>query len=143
VLVNGEPVEYEASQRPDGVQPEAMLAVDGRAEVTARYRPGISASPRRPQPEEGQEATELRIVRYTYDEASGDYVLLIEGRGGRTYNIHLISPCGDPTDPRGAELAPTMESIAPGQYVARVTFSGPQDRFVLQEIRFKEPQGGT
>jgi glycogen debranching enzyme len=140
VLVNGESVAYEASQRPDGVQPEATLAVDDRAEVTVRYRPGISASPRRPQPEEGQEASELQIVRYTYDEASGDYALLIEGRAGHTYNVHLISPCGAPTDVRGAEVTPTMESIAPGQYVARVTSLGPADRFVQQEIRFKNPK---
>lgn len=140
VLVNGESVAYEASRRPDGVQPVATLTLDGRAEVTVRYRPGISVSPRRPQPEEGQEATELRIVRYTYDAASGDYVLLIEGRGNRTYNVHLISPCGAPTHARGAELAPTMESIAPGQYIARVTFSGPADRFLQQEIRFKNPE---
>jgi hypothetical protein len=143
VLVGGESVEYETSQRPDGVQPAVTLAVDRRAEATIRYRPGVSASPRRPQPEEGRESTELRIVRYTYDQASGDYALLVEGRGGRTYDVQLISPCGVPTDPRGAELTPTMESIAPGLYVARVTFSGSQDRFVQQEIRFKEPQGGT
>ncbi len=143
VLVNGEPAAYEISERPDGVQPEATLALASRAEVTVRYRPGISASPRRPRPEEGEEAAELRIIRYTYDEASGDYVLLIEGHGGRTYDVQLISPCGAPTDPRGAELAPTMESIAPGLYLARVMFSGQRDRFVQQEIRFREPQGGT
>jgi glycogen debranching enzyme len=143
VLVNGEPVAYETSERGDGVQPIATLALDGRAEVTVRYRPGISISPRRPEPEEGEEASELRIIRYTYEEASGDYVVLLDGRGGRTYNVQLISPCGAPTQPRGAELASTMESIAPGQYVARVTFAGPQDHFVQQEIRFKEPQGGT
>jgi len=143
VLANGEPVAYEVSRRPDGVQPDVTVPLDRRAEVTVRYRPGIAAVPRRPQPEEGQQATELRIIRYTYDEATGDYVLLIEGRGGRTYDVHLMSPCGAPTDPRGAELSPTMQSIAPGRYVARVTFAGPQDRFVQQEIRFKEPQGGT
>jgi len=140
VLVNGESVAHETSQRPDAVQPEATLAVDGRAEVTVRYRPGVWVGPRRPQTEEGREATELRIIRYTYDTASRDYALLIEGRGGRTYNIHLISPCGAPTHARGAELAPTMESIAPGQYIARVTFPGPADRFVQQEIRFKNPE---
>jgi hypothetical protein len=143
VLVGGEPVVYEESARPDGVQPAATLELDGRAEATVRYRPGIAASPRRPEPEEGEEASELRIIRYTYNAASGEYVLLIEGRGGRTYNVQLISPCGAPTDPRGAEITPTMESVAPGLYVARVTFPGPQDRFVQQEIRFREPQSGT
>ena len=69
--------------------------------------------------------------------------MLVEGRGGRAYNVWLMSPCGRPADPTGAELRPTMESVAPGRYVARVTFSGPEDRFVQQEIRFKEPQGGT
>jgi hypothetical protein len=69
--------------------------------------------------------------------------LLVEGRGGRTYDVQLISPCGVPTDPRGAELTPTMQSVAPGRYMARVIFSGPEDRFVTQEIRFGQPQSGT
>jgi glycogen debranching enzyme len=134
VEANGESVEYETSQRTDGVQPTLTFAVDARAEATVRYRPGIAISPRRPQPVEGQEATELRIIRYTYDEAREDYALLVEGRGGRTYDVQLISPCGVPTD---------MQSVAPGRYMARVIFSGPEDRFVTQEIRFGQPQSGT
>jgi len=77
----------------------------------------------------------LRIISYRYDETNGEYVLRVEGRGGREYGIDLISPRGAPTDLRGARLRERGGS----EYHLRASIEGPSDRYSEKTIRFKNP----
>ena len=83
----------------------------------------------------GYHAAGLRIIRYTYDVGTSEYVLRVEGRGGRGYNINLIAPRGAPQDVQGA----TLTASEGGRTTLRVSFDDQPDGYHEQVIRFKNP----
>ncbi len=132
-VANGrrEPVQDQAP----GERFAVSVALDDSATVAITYEPGIAVVPRRPHPPVGYAIAALRIIDYRYDWASGEYLLRVEGRGGRDYGIDLISPRGAPTDITGARL----RERGGAEYQLRATIEGPADRYTEKTIRFKKP----
>jgi glycogen debranching enzyme len=133
--VNGEPAPCEGVADEDGARASVALELDGEATVSIRYRPGIGVVPPRPRPPVGSPAVGLRILRYRYDGEGDRYMLTVEGVGGREYAVELISPLGAPEGAEGAALRETGD----GRYRLEFTVAGPPGRYVLHEIRFKNP----
>ena len=134
VRVNGDPFDLPTSQL-DGVQLTVPVTIDDEASVVIAYEPGIGVVPPRPDPPEGAEASALRIIRYRYDESRREYVLQVEGLGGKQYEIELISPRGVPQQVQAAMLA----EIAPGRFKLTFAIEGAADRYSEKKIRFKNP----
>jgi glycogen debranching enzyme len=111
------------------------VIVDDSASVSITYNPGIAVVPRRPHPPVGYAIAALRIIDYRYDERTGEYVLRVEGRGGREYGIDLISPRGAPSDLHGARL----RESGGVEFQLRALIEGPADRYQEKTIRFKNP----
>jgi glycogen debranching enzyme len=135
VRVDDQPAAVEASPGLDAVRVPIEFTLDAQTVVAVEYRPGIGVAPPRPKPAEGAPASTLRVIRYRYDEARDEYVLLVEGRGGHDYELELLSPLGTPRDCTAGGLT----EIAEGHYRLALHFDGPAERYVEQEIRFKNP----
>jgi hypothetical protein len=133
--VNDEPVTTEQLSHPVAERTSTTVTVADAATVTVSYRPGIAVVPRRPHPPVGYGIAALRIIDYRFDERNGEYVLRVEGRGGREYGIDLISPRGAPQEFEGA----TLQERGDSDYHLRVAIDGTSERYHAKVIRFRNP----
>ena len=131
--VNGRPERLQQATRAERFSTTVVL--ENTATVSITYKPGIAVVPRRPHPPVGYAIAALRIISYGYDQTTGEYVLRVEGRGGREYGIDLISPRGAPTDLQGARL----QERGGTEYHLRASIEGPSDLYSEKTIRFKNP----
>ncbi|KPK61926.1 MAG: hypothetical protein AMS21_08555 [Gemmatimonas sp. SG8_38_2] len=134
-LIDGLAAPIEVTTTAAGQRPSISVTVGDDAVITIAYRPGIAVIPRRPHPPVGYVSAALRIISHRYDGATGEYVLRVEGLGGREYGIDLVSPLGTPRDVQGA----TLQERGRGEHHLRVTIDGPSDRYNESTIRFKNP----
>jgi glycogen debranching enzyme len=134
VAVNDRPVEFEELRTAFSTTVDVDLSVgDYGSTAAVFYEPGISVAPRRPEPAEGSPSREVRIISYTYDDDREVYLLRVEGRGGQTYNIDVVSPWSVPSDVSGGQLS----EAGSGRYTLYVRFDGEPDSWQIQEIRFR------
>lgn len=134
--IDGRPAEFTSKLDVDDVHAVMRVKVAEGATVRLDYRSGVGLVPPRPEPAVGASASALRILRYRYDEPSAEYRLQVEGRGGRAYELELVSPVGPPVELSGAQLEP-----APGdRYRLHLRLEGPPDRFVPATVRFRKPR---
>jgi glycogen debranching enzyme len=132
--VNDQTVEFEELRTPFATTVDFDLSVgEYAASAAVFYEPGISVAPRRPRPDEGSRSQDVRIISYTYDESSEVYRLRVEGRGGQTYGIDLISPWSVPNEVTGGELS----EAGSGRYMLYVRFDGEPSSWQQKEIRFR------
>jgi glycogen debranching enzyme len=142
VRVDGVPVAFEQVGDATATRPSVTVTVRDETRVSISYEPGIAVVPQRPKPAEGATSSALRIISYGYDDARGEYVLRVEGRGQRDYEIKLVSPRGAPRSVRGAELqevASFRPPLAAKHYRLRLAIAGDPDRYHAREIRFVGP----
>ncbi len=136
VQLDGETVRFDRVTRDDTPGADLDFNVTDEARVSIFYEPGIGLAPRRSHPHVGSETAGLHIIRFRYDSVSGDYILSLEGRGGRGYDIDLITPRGAPRDVRGA----TLTGSAGGRSTLWISFDERPAGYHEHEIRFKNPQ---
>ncbi len=135
VRENAEITEFDSTLHGNSLRPVVNVTVTTETFVGIQYEPGIALAPRRPHPPVGYHAAGLRIINYTYDVRSSEYVLRVEGRGGRGYKINLITPRGAPQDVQGA----TLTASEGGRTTLKVSFDDQPDGYHDREIRFKNP----
>jgi hypothetical protein len=134
VSVNDVPVEYEESRAPFATHVSVSLnvaAFGGAAAVF--YEPGIAVAPRRTERPEGTPSGDLRIISLAYDVEVDEYTLRVEGRGGRTYSLEIVSPWNAPADLRGGQL----RDDGSGRYTLYVTIDGDPSAWRQQQVRFR------
>ncbi len=132
VRVNGESAPYERVEGLDQVRVGVTVTVSDEVDVSVLYEPGIDVAPRRPHAPEGYHSAALGIVRYRYDEGSGEYALRVDGLGGRGYNISLVKAQGLMQDVRGATLTATGDRAT-----LRVPFDESPAEYQIRDVSFR------
>jgi glycogen debranching enzyme len=129
IRVDGRPVRPTINRSGD-VQ-VAEITIDRPAPRTTavfRYTGGSDVYVRRPAPAIGARSEGLRILRSRADDRA--LRVLVEGRGGRTYEMSLRTPRAM-ASVTGAELQPATTTRDP---VLRVSFAGPGDDYARREV---------
>jgi glycogen debranching enzyme len=142
VVVNGRPARASMTRIGD-VQFAEIAAAAATTDTVAqfRYEGGSDVYLRTPMPAPGARSEGIRILRSRADDGAlargslgeGELRLLVEGRGGRSYDLFLRSS-KQVANVRGA----TLVSQAGGDPIVRVTFEGAGEysrRDVVVELR--------
>ena len=112
----------------DVQRPRVEAGLQGaRTLIVVRYEPGTDAWVRPVLPAAGARSSGLRILRSRAE--SGALRLLLEGRGGRRYEMGVRSP-------RRLGSAPgvTVRAAGSGSWAVEVTFDGHPDRYERREV---------
>ncbi|HSG82434.1 MAG TPA: hypothetical protein VLC48_09295, partial [Gemmatimonadota bacterium] len=133
VTVDDRPVPHEEMRGAFGTTVTVDLTLSNSSVVAIYFEPGVSVVPRRTERAEGTQSSDLRVISLGHDERTGEYSLRVEGLGGATYEVELISPWSAPTDLRGGWL----RAGDSGRYTLFVTIEGEPGAWHHQEIRFR------
>lgn len=109
--------------------------LERETEVVVLYRPGVGVIPPRPEPASGEAASAVRILSYDHDSEADRYRLRLEGPGGSTRHLDLVSPRGAPIPLTSDEV----RAISRDRFRLQVTFDGPPDTYVHREVRLQGP----
>jgi hypothetical protein len=133
VTVDDQSVAHEEVRGAFATTVSVDLTLSNSSAVAIYYEPGVSVVPRRTEPAEGTPSSDLRIVSLAHDEETGEYSLRVEGLGGATYTVELVSPWSAPAELGGGRL----RAGDSGRYTLYVTIEGDPDAWHEQEIRFR------
>src|SRR5262245_36287784 len=128
VVVNGRQTRATATRVGD-VQFAEVAVTDAAAQIVAQFRfeGGSDVYSRTPVPALGARSEGIRILRSRADESA--LRLLVEGRGGRSYDLYLRTP-RQTAGVRGATLVPQ----AGADPIVRVSFEGAAEEYRRREV---------
>jgi glycogen debranching enzyme len=126
VVVNGRPARA-SMMRTGDVQFAEIAAAATETVAQFRYEGGSDVYVRTPVPATGARSEGIRILRSRAGE--GELRLLVEGRGGRSYDLFLRTP-KQVASVRGATLVPQTG----GDPIVRITFDGAGEEYSRREV---------
>jgi hypothetical protein len=131
VTVQGRDVPLQVEQTPHDVHPVIELALEDEVQVEIEYTGGVEVLAPAEDIQVGDAAESLRILDFSQD--GGEYVLLVEGLSGRSYDVLLRAP-------RAAQSVQRATVIpSPGGYLGlRVDIPAGQAEYGRVEVRFRD-----
>ncbi len=91
VLLNGKPLQFTGVTGED-THCSVDFQLTGRDELYFGLIPGLQVLEPVQAPEPGDPSQQLKILRVSWERASGQYTIDLEGRSGRTYLLELRTP---------------------------------------------------
>jgi glycogen debranching enzyme len=130
VRLNGEPARFVLSDSLGVVRCAVRVSLGTTATVEIDYTAGLSVVPPVPSPRIGDPPQGLKLLHHRLDGKW--HILLLEGRGGRTYELLLHSE-QRVVEAQGGEV----DYLGGDRYTARITFAGQGRDYVRQELRVR------
>ncbi|MBC7932043.1 MAG: amylo-alpha-1,6-glucosidase [Rubrivivax sp.] len=127
VKVDGRAADFEIEREGDVQRVEIYLDVQRQADVVINYEGGSDVYSPFETPAPGARSKSLRVLRSHAE--GGALRLLLEGRGGRTYALHLKTPYAV-----GVGDGFSAKRVAADGYLLTVTFDSSTDKYVRREV---------
>ena len=128
VTINGDETSVNVTQQGDRKRAQVRVEqVEAPVEIVYAYRPGTDVYVLHEPAPEGATSQSVRVLR---SHARADALeLVVEGRGGRTYDVHVRSP-HQVGSAEGVTVSPTTYGAR-----LRIAFEGSADRYVRRTLR--------
>ena len=127
VKVDGQTVKYDVALNGDVQQVELSFNAQRQADVIINYDGGSDVYVPFETPAPGARSDGLRVLRSHAER--GALRLLLEGRGGRTYTLHLKTP-----NNAGEGEGFNAKRVAADEYLLTVSFDSPTGDYQRREI---------
>ena len=127
VRVNGRPAKFNIARDGDVQRVEVVVEVREKADVVIAYDEGTDVYLPTAPPAPGARSEGLRVLRARAEP--GSLRLLLEGRGGRTYTLRVVTPFEiDGGDDFDADL------LEPGEYELSIPFGPAAGAYARKEL---------
>jgi glycogen debranching enzyme len=127
VKVDGRAADFEIEREGDVQRVEIYLDVQRQADIIINYEGGSDVYVPFETPAPGARSEALRVLRSHAE--GGALRLLLEGRGGRTYALHLKTPYAV-----GDGEGFSAKRVAADDFLLTVTFDSSTDNYVRREV---------